>query len=141
MFLYIHVKKRKSANARENIKEDFNYPQNDQVTFGAGISRNNAFNGQARSSLIGRNAINGSQRQPTRNMNASLNVNLHSDEMGIIKSNPLLKHYPNLHDSSGFTSDASNSMSEFENIEDTDNEKNMPNNNVSYCSLLFSENN
>ena len=40
------------------------------------------------------------------------NNNINSDDMIIIKNNPLLKHYPNLSDNSGFMSDLSNSNSE-----------------------------
>lgn len=37
---------------------------------------------------------------------------LGNEEQGVIKSNPLLKHYPNLSDNSGFISDMSNSNSD-----------------------------
>lgn len=115
VFLYLHIKKRKSQNRDANGKDEYTYQQNDQVTFGAGISRS-VFGGQSRSSILSR-SLNGSQRGPgTATGPPGLNMH-HTEEMGIIKSNPLLKHYPNLQmtsDNSGFVSDTSNSNSEFD---------------------------
>lgn len=116
VFLYLHIKKRKSLNRAANGKDDYNtYQQNDQVTFGAGISRS-VFGGQSRSSILSR-SLNGSQRGPAGTAGPP-GLNLHSEEMGVIKSNPLLKHYPGLQqmasDGSGFVSDTSNSNSEFD---------------------------
>lgn len=108
VFLYLHIKKRKSQRRSTNNKDEYTYQQNDQVTFGAGISRS-VFGGQTRSSLLSRSSLNGSQRGPGP---TGPGLNLHTEEMGIIKSNPLL-NYPNL-DNSGFVSDTSNSNSEFD---------------------------
>lgn len=113
VFLYLHIKKRKSQNRDSTGKDEYTYQQNDQVTFGAGISRS-VFGGQSRSSILSR-SLNGSQRGPGTATGPGLNM--HTEEIGIIKSNPLLKHYPNLQmasDNSGFVSDTSNSNSEFD---------------------------
>ncbi|XP_049542697.1 uncharacterized protein LOC125955601 [Anopheles darlingi] len=138
VFLYIHVKKRKNRpgtddGGADGMKNDYpTYQQNDQVTFGVGLGPTTVspFGGQARASFIGRNALGGSQRQngpagaagPHRGL---ANVGLHTEEMGIVKSNPLLKHFPQLSDNSGFMSDNSNSVSEFEDDITTDVEKQM----------------
>uniref|UniRef100_A0A9I3EGX6 Shavenoid isoform B-like N-terminal domain-containing protein n=1 Tax=Anopheles dirus TaxID=7168 RepID=A0A9I3EGX6_9DIPT len=135
VFLYIHMKKRKSRSGSNDdgsgMKNDYStYQQNDQVTFGVGMAAAvSPFGGQARASFIGRNALGGSQRQgggpavgPHRGLT---NVGLHAEEMGIVKNNPLLKHFPNLSDNSGFISDNSNSVSEFEDDITTDVEKQM----------------
>ncbi|XP_053674439.1 uncharacterized protein LOC128724743 [Anopheles nili] len=136
VFLYIHMKKRKSRSGSNDdgsgLKNDYStYQQNDQVTFGVGMGAAvSPFGGQARASFIGRNALGGSQRQgggpavgPHRGLVGG--VGLHAEEMGIVKSNPLLKHFPNLSDNSGFISDNSNSVSEFEDDITTDVEKQM----------------
>ncbi|KFB43234.1 AGAP007099-PA-like protein [Anopheles sinensis] len=134
VFLYIHMKKRKNRAGSDDdasaMKNDYStYQQNDQVTFGVGMGAAvSPFGGQARASFIGRNALGGSQRQvggPTVGGHRGLgnNVGLHAEEMGIVKSNPLLKHFPNLSDNSGFISDNSNSVSEFEDDLTTDVEK------------------
>ncbi|XP_058066199.1 uncharacterized protein LOC131215820 [Anopheles bellator] len=138
VFLYIHVKKRKNRSGSEDdpdhgMKNDYStYQQNDQVTFGVGMGTTvSPFGGQARASFIGRNALGGSQRQsgpgggPGGPHRGLTNVGLHAEEIGIVKSNPLLKHFPNLSDNSGFISDNSNSVSEFEDDITTDMEKQM----------------
>lgn len=116
VFLYLHIKKRKSraSDGSHDAKDDYTYQQNDQVTFGAGISRS-LFGGQTRSSLLSRSSISGSQRRASHSAIGPSGLNLHTEEIGIVKSNPLLKHYPNLaSDNSGFVSDTSNSNSEFD---------------------------
>jgi hypothetical protein len=122
VFLYIHIKKKKNPSDAETggddtLKNDFTYQQNDQVTFGTGIGRASqisSFGGVARSSLSGRSSVGGSQRQMDHRSMGATNMNLPNEEMGVVKNNPLLKHYPNLNDNSGFMSDTSNSNSEFE---------------------------
>ncbi|XP_063698253.1 uncharacterized protein LOC134829185 [Culicoides brevitarsis] len=120
VFLYLHIKKRKAraSDGSHNAKDDYTYHQNDQVTFGAGISCG-MFGGQSRSSLLNLpSTLNASQRRSNNSVVGGPNsLNLHhAEEMGVIKSNPLLKHYPNLaaSDNSGFVSDTSNSNSEFD---------------------------
>lgn len=121
VFLYLHIKKRKAraSDGSQNAKDDYTYHQNDQVTFGAGISCG-MFGGQSRSSLLNLSStMNGSQRRTNSSVvgGGGNGLNLHHvEEMGVIKSNPLLKHYPNLaaSDNSGFVSDNSNSNSEFD---------------------------
>uniref|UniRef100_A0A336LWW9 CSON004347 protein n=1 Tax=Culicoides sonorensis TaxID=179676 RepID=A0A336LWW9_CULSO len=116
VFLYLHIKKKKALtnDGLQDRKDDYTYHQNDQVTFGAGISCG-MFGGQTRSSLLNLSSMNGSQRRSSGN---SIGGPLHTEEIGVIKSNPLLKHYPNLantaSDNSGFVSDNSNSNSEFD---------------------------
>lgn len=108
VFLYIHVKRYKTrANANSNENETpqrkSDYQQNDEVTFGNGFTRS----GYDRTS----GSMNGgglSDRHGNLNRNMSLN-GLGNEEQGVIKSNPLLKHYPNLSDNSGFISEMSNS--------------------------------
>lgn len=122
VFLYIHMKKRKRNSGDDDdsntIKNEYSsYQQNDQVTFGVGLSSQvNPFANQPHNNFIARG---GSQRQSGatgghRGITGALNVGLHTEEMGIVKNNPLLKHFPNLSDNSGFISDNSNSVSEFE---------------------------
>ncbi|XP_058830263.1 uncharacterized protein LOC131689293 [Topomyia yanbarensis] len=132
VFLYIHMKKRKRGTGDDDdantIKNDYSsYQQNDQVTFGVGLgSQVNPFGGQPRNSFVGRG---GSQRQTGaaghRGISTAMNVGLHAEEMGIVKNNPLLKHFPNLSDNSGFISDNSNSVSEFEDDRMIETEKRM----------------
>lgn len=111
VFLYIHVKRYKTRNSgndndSEGPQRKSDYQQNDEVTFGSGFNRSS----YDRSS----GSITGAvlpDRHKNLNRNMSLN-GLGNEEQGIIKSNPLLKHYPNLSDNSGFVSDMSNSNSE-----------------------------
>lgn len=111
VFLYIHVKRyktRANGNGNDNdaTQRKSDYQPNDEVTFGNGFTRSS----YDRSS----GSINGgglSDRHKNLNRNMSLN-GLGNEEQGIIKSNPLLKHYPNLSDNSGFISDMSNSASD-----------------------------
>lgn len=109
VFLYIHVKRYKSrmsnaGNATENVAGKSDFPPNDEVTFGNGFNRGN----YDRSS----SSANGlADRHKNSNRNLLLN-GLGNEEHGVVKSNPLLNHYPNLSDNSGFVSDMSNSNSE-----------------------------
>lgn len=141
VFLYLYVKKRKtsatasapSASRRDGDATLANGQQNinnDQVTFGTGFSRTNslgAFGDKIRAgSLIGdprRESLRLHQQVPSvgggvvgvngifvRNaMAASLNG---VEELGVVKNNPLLKHFPSFSDGSEFASDVSNSNSE-----------------------------
>lgn len=124
------MKKRKRGSGDDDdvntIKNEYSsYQQNDQVTFGVGLSSQvNPFTTQPQNSFIGRGE---SQRQSGtsghRGITTALNVGLHAEEMGIVKNNPLLKHFPNLSDNSSFISDNSNSVSEFEDERTIDVEK------------------
>lgn len=142
VFLYLYVKKRKSSSessAASSSRRDADAAQanghppnsnNDQVTFGTGFSRTNsmgAFGDKIRAgSLIGdprRESLRLHQQVPSvgggvggglyvRNaMAASLNG---VEEIGVVKNNPLLKHFPSFSDGSEFASDISNSNSECE---------------------------
>lgn len=139
MFLYLYVKKRKtsstSSTSTRREAEATNGPpliNNDQVTFGTGFSRTNslgAFGDKIRAgSLIGdprRESLRLHQQVPTVGgvvggvngmygrsaMAASLNG---VEEIGVVKNNPLLKHFPSFSDGSEFASDISNSNSECE---------------------------
>lgn len=111
VFLYIHVKRYKmrsigNANGDDTIQRKSDYQQNDEVTFGNGFSRSSY--DRSSGSMVGSGM---GDRHTNLNRNMSLN-GLGNEEQGIIKSNPLLKHYPNLSDNSGFISDMSNSNSE-----------------------------
>lgn len=93
--------------------------KNDQVTFGAGFNRNDSvnrtFGAQMHSGGLlssRRDSIRLQQSGVGGGNHRNLSSNLNSEEMGIIKNNPLLKHYPNINDASGFISDLSNSNSE-----------------------------
>lgn len=111
VFLYIHVKRYKTrasgnGDGTDGPQRKSDYQQNDEVTFGNGFNRSS----YDRSS----GSITGSglpDRHKNLNRNISLN-GLGNEEQGVIKNNPLLKHYPNLNDNSGFISDMSNSNSE-----------------------------
>lgn len=131
VFLYIHVKKRKFnrnlTTSTSSAGGDANHDsltttsasmKNDQISFGPTFNRNGSVN-QAFNN--GGNSNNGGGANRIRNGNierqgsyrsTTIGGNLNGDEIGIIKSNPLLKHYPNLNDNSGFISDLSNSNSE-----------------------------
>ncbi|KAH8372910.1 hypothetical protein KR009_007886 [Drosophila setifemur] len=109
VFLYLYMKKRKRHNSRhslDNLANEINYPKNDQVTYGAPFSRVGSIY-SANSMGLG----NGNDSN-TRTSIGSL-----KDDMGIVKNNPLLQHFPQLGDrelNSGFASDISNSNSECE---------------------------
>lgn len=111
VYLYIHFKRYKNRTSGNDNEDDgpqrkSEYQQNDEVTFGNGFNRSS----YDRSS----GSITGAvlpDRHKNLNRNMSLN-GLGNEEQGVIKSNPLLKHYPNLGDNSGFISDISNSNSE-----------------------------
>ncbi|XP_026836668.1 uncharacterized protein LOC6547170 isoform X2 [Drosophila erecta] len=109
VFLYLYMKKRKRHNSRhslDNLTTDMNYPKNDQVTYGAPFSRVG--------SIYSSNSLglgNGNESN-TRTSIGSL-----KEDMGIVKNNPLLQHFPQLSErehNSGFASDISNSNSECE---------------------------
>lgn len=108
VFLYIHIKKKKSNIKSENPKSrneetsgELGHSKNDQVIFGNGFVRNDS--AYSLSTLV--EQINNA---PFNRRN-SLSM---KEEMGILKDNPLLQHYPSLNDQSGFASDLSNSNSE-----------------------------
>lgn len=83
--------------------------KNDQVTFGPGYKRNDSITGFGTNrSGLGSERTSGRQPNSHRGMPDTLN----GEEIGIVKNNPLLRHYPSLSDNSGFTSDLSNSNSE-----------------------------
>lgn len=119
VFLYVHVKRYKARASNggqdgvDGAQRKSDYQQNDEVTFGNGFNRS----GYDRSSgsMTGGNGGAGgglpSDRHKNLNRNMSLN-GLGNEEQGVIKNNPLLKHYPNLSDNSGFISDMSNSNSD-----------------------------
>lgn len=111
VLLYLHMKKRKRNNgpsatntldgaastkngAGEGEGNNSVY-KNDQVAFGQGFMRpgggSSIYGSKSGSSLTGRNINGGSMR--------SMSASTPREEMGIVKSNPLLKHFPNLHDS------------------------------------------
>lgn len=113
VFLYLYMKKRKSRQGRhnsrnslDNLANEINYPKNDQVTYGAPFSRVGSIY-SANSLGLG----NGTDAA-TRASMASL-----KEDLGIVKNNPLLQHFPQLGErehNSGFASDISNSNSECE---------------------------
>lgn len=102
------MKKRKGReqthcrNSLDDLNNEINYPKNDQVTFGAPFTRSG--------SLYSAGSLTTSNEPRSRASLSSL-----KEEMGIVKNNPLLQHFPQLNDHhSGFTSDISNSNSECE---------------------------
>ncbi|XP_053965992.1 uncharacterized protein LOC128868192 [Anastrepha ludens] len=109
VFLYLHMKKRKSRdqsphmrNSLDDMANEINYPKNDQVTFGAPFNRSG--------SIYSATSMGTSNEPRSRTSIGSL-----KEEMGIIKNNPLLQHFPQLGEhNSGFASDISNSNSECE---------------------------
>lgn len=110
VFLYIHIKKNKNTVKSESSKPrgdapatELGYSSNDQVTFGNGFVRND-------SAYSLSNLVEQRNNQPLSRRNSACI----KEEMGVVKSNPLLKHFPNLNDHSGFASDLSNSNSECE---------------------------
>ncbi|XP_070140847.1 serine-rich adhesin for platelets [Drosophila kikkawai] len=110
VFLYLYMKKRKrhsSRNSLDNLANDINYPKNDQVTYGAPFSRVGSIY-SANSMGLG-----GTGNDP----NHRTSIGSHKEDMGIVKNNPLLQHFPQLSErehNSGFASDISNSNSECE---------------------------
>ncbi|XP_043862744.1 uncharacterized protein LOC120457760 isoform X1 [Drosophila santomea] len=109
VFLYLYMKKRKRHSSRhslDNLTNDMNYPKNDQVTYGAPFSRVGSIYSSNSMGLGNGNESN------TRTSIGSL-----KEDMGIVKNNPLLQHFPQLGErehNSGFASDISNSNSECE---------------------------
>ncbi|KAH8290131.1 hypothetical protein KR054_000180 [Drosophila jambulina] len=110
VFLYLYMKKRKrhsSRNSLDNLASDINYPKNDQVTYGAPFSRVGSIY-SANSMGLG-----GTGGDP----NNRTSIGSLKEDMGIVKNNPLLQHFPQLSErehNSGFASDISNSNSECE---------------------------
>ena len=113
VFLYIHVKKNKQnlpQDDEDNTLKDYNGSQ--EVTFGAGISAtslnpNNIFMDQSRSNSNLRGNLRGSSYRSGGSSGPM-------DEINVVKKNPLLKHFSNLSDNSGFMSDTSNSTLDFD---------------------------
>lgn len=111
VFLYIHVKRNKSrasgnSNDADGSQRKSEFQQNDEVTFGNGFNRSSY--DRSSGSITG-----GVLPDRHKNLNRNMSLNgLGNEEQGIIKNNPLLKHYPNLGDNTGFISDMSNSNSE-----------------------------
>ncbi|XP_031618279.1 uncharacterized protein LOC116337664 [Contarinia nasturtii] len=111
VFLYIHVKRYKTRTSNNDNDNDgpqrkSEYQQNDEVTFGNGFNRSTY--DRSSGSITG-----GIMPDRHKNLNRNMSLNgLGNEEQGVIKSNPLLKHYPNFSDNSGFISDMSNSNSE-----------------------------
>ncbi|XP_023032086.2 uncharacterized protein LOC6643380 [Drosophila willistoni] len=111
VFLYLFMKKRKSRrhnsrNSLDNLPNEINYPKNDQVTYGAPFSRVGSIYSAHSLGMGGNEASAG---RPS--------MNGLKDDLGIVKNNPLLQHFPQLGDreqNSGFASDISNSNSECE---------------------------
>lgn len=118
------MKKRKNqsneSSRRNTLKTDINFPKNEEVTFGAAIRNGSmiTFGGPSHPSMrSNRSTSNDSQRGSItghRNITTSLSANLNGEEIGVVKNNPLLNHFPILSDNSGFMSDMSNSNSEFD---------------------------
>ncbi|XP_037034695.1 uncharacterized protein LOC119073375 isoform X2 [Bradysia coprophila] len=109
VFLYLHVKKRKSRHSSENNSSANTTMKNDQVTFGPGYKRNDSITGFGTNrSGLDNDRASGRKSNGHRGIPDSIN----GEEIGIVKNNPLLRHYPSLSDNSGFTSDLSNSNSE-----------------------------
>ncbi|XP_064547956.1 uncharacterized protein sha [Drosophila montana] len=115
VFLYLYMKKRKSRgrhssrHSLDNLANEINYPKNDQVTYGAPFSRVGSIY-SANSMGLGHGGSG--NEAGTRASMASL-----KDDLGIVKNNPLLQHFPQLGErehNSGFASDISNSNSECE---------------------------
>lgn len=111
VLLYLHMKKKKRPsngghsnvrNSMGNGKDDGDDEEggggykNDQVAYGQGFVR------MASGGVGGNSSIYGSKSGGSRNGGSmrSMSASTPREEMGIIKSNPLLKHFPNLNDSS-----------------------------------------
>ncbi|XP_033234238.1 uncharacterized protein sha [Drosophila pseudoobscura] len=109
VFLYLYMKKRKRHSSRhslDNLANEINYPKNDQVTYGAPFSRVGSIYSANSMGLGNGNDSNG---RP--------NIAGLKEDLGIVKNNPLLQHFPQLGErehQSGFASDISNSNSECE---------------------------
>lgn len=108
VMLYIHMKKRRRNNANNQATlggmstlktAENNYSsKNDQVTFGTGLNRNgssNLYGSKSRGSM-------GNDRNSQRSQGSVRGMASSGEEIGVIKSNPLLKHFPNLNDASDF---------------------------------------
>lgn len=107
VLLYLHMKKRKrngsapggNSNTLDSAKsgghENGAY-KNDQVAYGQGFMRtgggSSIYGSKSGSSIAGRSQRNGGGSM------RSLSAATPREEMGIIKSNPLLKHFPNLNE-------------------------------------------
>lgn len=141
VFLYLYVKKKKSSATSSSATTSTSRRDadaaptsgplaNDQVTFGNAFSRTNsvgAFGDKIRAgSIIGdprRESLRMHQHQVPSG--GGLNGGMYGrngiaaslggvEELGVVKNNPLLKHFPNFSDGSEFASDVSNSNSECE---------------------------
>lgn len=136
VFLYLHVKKRKIRieEAAAMASAIGQLPmKNDQVTFGAGFSRSGSLSTYGSQLNAGSLMSGGSRRNSGRMLHSptvsggvggGVDGNVEESNAGIVKNNPLLKHYPlglgvgggaGCGDGSGFSSsagDLSNSNSE-----------------------------
>ncbi|CAD7077306.1 unnamed protein product [Hermetia illucens] len=120
VFLYLHVKKRKTQLAEANNAKhgpDSKNPKNDQITYGVPFSRTESF-------YSGITEARNSQRSNRSQILGGGN-GMGNDEMGIVKNNPLLRHFTSLSDNSGFVSDRSNSNSECDDGKKSDRTKNL----------------
>lgn len=119
VFLYIHVKRYKARTSNggqdgnDGVQRKSDYQQNDEVTFGNGFNRSTYDRSSGSMTGGGGGGVGGLPSDRHKNLNRNMSLNgLGNEEQGVIKNNPLLKHYPNLSDNSGFISDMSNSNSD-----------------------------
>lgn len=96
---------------------DSKNPKNDQITYGVPFSRTESF-------YSGITETRNSQRSNRSQILGGGN-GMGNDEMGIVKNNPLLRHFTSLSDNSGFVSDRSNSNSECDDGKKSDRTKNV----------------
>lgn len=123
---YLHMKKRKRShgpsgrsNTLDSAKSDDERGgggggyKNDQVAFGQGFVR--MASGGGGGSIYGSksgSSIGGRNNQRNSGSMRSLSASTPREEMGIIKSNPLLKHFPNLNDASDVELHSANELDE-----------------------------
>lgn len=117
VFLYLHMKKRKAeshSGSMRNPKSEINYPKPDDLAFAAAFSRNGSivstYAGQNHSIMgggrsigheSGRRSLSGHPLHRSSSLNGSMNIkSIPSEEMMIVKNNPLLNHFSNVSDMS-----------------------------------------
>lgn len=109
VFVYLHMRKRKTReqalrrNSLNDFNNDINYPANDQVRFSIPFGHNGPLYSTCGSMTT------------TNEPHSCASISSLKEDIGIVKSNPLLKHFAQFNEShSGFVSDISNSTGDCE---------------------------
>lgn len=107
VFLYLRLKKYKNRRSSDGNTMSHSVPKNESSNIDSSGFGNGYHSNYNRSSQ----SASGKDRHSGSGRGLPLN-GLVGEDVGIVKNNPLLKHYPHLNDNGGMSSDMSNSNSE-----------------------------